>query len=61
MKEKLDKKMLFMVQKSLYNDFNRVCEEGYKTMSEVLRDFMFQYVKERQLPLPKGRGLSRER
>ena len=46
MKEKLDKKMLLAVQKSLYDDFKRTCEEQYKTKSEVIRDFMLQYVKE---------------
>ena len=46
MKKKLNKKMIFAVQKSLYNDFYNVCEDQYKTMSEVLRNFMLQYIKE---------------
>lgn len=46
MKEKLDKKMVFVVQKSLYNDFKEVCEDEYKTMSEVVRNFMLLYIKE---------------
>ncbi len=46
MKEKINRKMMFVVQKSLYSDFQRVCEEQYKTMSEVIRDFMLQYIKE---------------
>jgi metal-responsive CopG/Arc/MetJ family transcriptional regulator len=46
MKEKLDKKIVFMVQKTLYNDFKNCCESEYKTMSEVVRDFMLQYIKE---------------
>ena len=46
MKEKLDKKMLLAVQKSLYEDFKRTCEGQYKTKSEVIRNFMLEYVKE---------------
>ena len=46
MKEKLNKKLVFVVQKSLYSDFQNVCEEQYKTMSEVVRNFMLQYIKE---------------
>lgn len=45
MKEKLTKKILFSVQKSLYEDFNKVCNEQYKTKSEVIRDLMLQYIK----------------
>ena len=46
MKEKLDQKMLMAVQKSLYDEFKKTCEEQYKTKSEVIRNFMLQYVKE---------------
>jgi len=46
MKEKVDRKMMFVVQKSLYSDFQNVCEEQYKTMSEVIRNLMLQYIKE---------------
>ena len=45
MKEKLDKKIVMVVQKSLYVDFKKTCENNYKTMSEVFRDFMFHYIK----------------
>lgn len=43
MKEKLNKKMILMVQPSLYQNFKNSCEKNYKTMSEVLRDFMLHY------------------
>lgn len=46
MKEKVDKKMMFFAQKSLYEEFKKTCEKQYKTMSEVIRDFMLQYIKE---------------
>ncbi len=45
MKEKLDKKILLAVQKTLYEDFQETCEKQYKTKSEVIRDFMIQYIK----------------
>lgn len=46
MREKINRKMMFVVQDSLYNDFRESCEKQYKTMSEVIRDFMLQYIKE---------------
>ena len=46
MKEKIDKKMVFVVQQTLYNDFKEVCEQEYVTMSQSIRTFMLQYVKE---------------
>ena len=46
MREKLNKKMLFVVQKTLYNKFKKTCEGQYKTMSEVVRDLMVKYIKE---------------
>ena len=46
MKEKLDRKINMVVQVSLYEEFKDVCEERYKTVSEVIRDFMLQYIKE---------------
>lgn len=46
MKEKLNKKMILMVQPSLYQNFKNSCEKNYKTMSEVLRDFMLHYIGE---------------
>ncbi len=46
MKEKVSKKMVFVVQKSLFNEFKTACEAEYKTMSEVIRHSMLQYIKE---------------
>ena len=46
MKEKIDKKLVLVVQPSLHDNFKQSCESNYKTMSEVLRDFMLQYIKE---------------
>jgi hypothetical protein len=46
MKEKLSKKIIFNVQKTLYEEFKMVCESQYKTMAEVMRNFMLQYVKD---------------
>ena len=42
--KKYNKELFVMVQEKLYKDFQTICEEKYKTMSEVIRDFMFLYV-----------------
>ena len=44
MKEKKDKKMVIVVQKSLYLRFKEKCENNYKSMSEILRDSMIRYI-----------------
>ena len=46
MKEKLNKKVILAMQNSFYKDFREICESQYKTVSEVIRDLMFQYIKE---------------
>ena len=46
MKEKMDRKMVLVVHKTLHDNFKIACEEQYKTMSEVVRDSMLQYIKE---------------
>ncbi len=45
-KEKLDKKLIIVVQQSLYNNFKNVCEDQYKTISEAIRNFMVKYIEE---------------
>lgn len=44
--KKYNKELFVMVQEKLYIDFQSTCEENYKTMSEVIRDFMLKYIKE---------------
>ena len=46
MKEKIDKKMVFVVQESLYKNFKDMCEQEYTTMSQEIRAFMLQYIKD---------------
>jgi len=46
MKEKINKKMVFVVQESLLNDFKETCEREYITMSQSIRNFMLQYIKD---------------
>lgn len=43
---KMDKKMVMVVPRKLHTDFSSVCEKQYKTMSEVIRSFMLQYIQE---------------
>lgn len=45
-KENKEKDMLIRVQPSLFEQFKKKCEENYKTISEVVRDFMVNYTKE---------------
>ena len=45
-KENKEKDMLVRVQPSLFEQFKKKCEENYKTISEVVRDFMVNYTKE---------------
>ncbi len=46
MKEKLTEEIRVMVQPSLYKTFKKACKNDYKTISEVVRDFMVQYSKQ---------------
>ena len=46
MKEKVNRKMVFVVQESLYRNFKDTCEDNYITMSQNIRSFMLQYIKE---------------
>ena len=45
-KENKDKDMLVRVQPTLFEKFKDKCEANYKSISEVIRDFMQQYIKE---------------
>lgn len=45
-KENKAKDMLVRVQPTLFQQFKEKCEENYKTISEVIRDFMQKYIKE---------------
>ena len=45
-KEKMNKKLTMYVQPSLHADFHASCSSQYKTISEVVRDLMLQYVQE---------------
>jgi len=45
-KENKDKDMLVRVQPTLFEKFKEKCEANYKSISEVIRDFMQQYIKE---------------
>ena len=44
-KEKKTKEIRVMVQPSLYKKFKKQCDGEYKTISEVVRDFMDTFVK----------------
>ena len=42
-KEKLTEEIRVMVQPSLYKSFKKACKNDYKTISEVIRDYMVKY------------------
>jgi hypothetical protein len=44
--EKLDRRVVFVLQPSLFAEFEGRCRSQYKTVSEVLRDMMLKYVRE---------------
>ena len=44
-KEKYTKEIRIVVPPSLYTPFLEECEKEYKTISQVLRELMFEYVK----------------
>lgn len=43
-KESYDKQIIVRLQAKLFEDFEKTCEENYKSKSEVLRDFMIKYI-----------------
>tara|TARA_Y100000034_G_scaffold130111_2_gene187788 strand:+ start:971 stop:1156 length:186 start_codon:yes stop_codon:yes gene_type:complete len=44
-REKLDREISIMVQKTLYNKFNKICENEYKTISEKIRELIVKCIK----------------
>ena len=46
-KEHKNKDMLVRVQPSLFEKFKNKCNQNYKSISEVIREFMIQYTKEK--------------
>jgi len=44
MKKKLTRKVAFWAPKDLFESFQVCCDNNYKSVSEVFRDFMLYYV-----------------
>ena len=44
-KEKVDRDLYIKVQTSLYKKFKEVCDDEYKTVSQVIRELMVRYSK----------------
>lgn len=47
-KEKLIEEIRVMVQSTLYKAFKEACKKEYKTISEVIRDFMVDFSRKNQ-------------
>ena len=45
-KEKKTEEIRVVVQRSLKEDFEFICEKKYKTTSESIRDLMLKYIQE---------------
>jgi len=45
-KEKMTEEIRVMVQPSLYKSFKKTCKDDYKTISDVIRNYMVQYSKQ---------------
>lgn len=43
-----EKNMLIRLQTSLFELFKTKCDSNYKTMSEVIRDFMVNYIRDKK-------------
>jgi len=48
MKQEQSKRLTILVPETLVEQFQKKCAENYKTMSEALRDFIKQYIKEKK-------------
>ena len=48
MNRKFKKRMIVAVPESLFDDFKEACEEEYLNVSQKIRDFMLQYLKEKE-------------
>ena len=46
-KEKATRDISIRVQPSLFNKFQDKCRHNYKTVSEVIREFMLLYIKQK--------------
>ena len=46
MGKKFEKKLIIAMPKDLFEDFQKICEEEYTTMSQEIRNFMLKFIKE---------------
>jgi len=47
-KEKVTRDLNVRVHPTLFEQFAKQCKDNYKTVSEVIRDLMTQYIKENE-------------
>ena len=45
MKEKSDRQLIIKMQPSLYENFEKKCNEEHRNVSEVVRELMSKYIK----------------
>ena len=44
--EKVNREIRVLIQQSLYDKLQQKCDDNYKTLSEVIRDLVNNYLKE---------------
>jgi len=47
-KEKTDKIINFAIKKSLYDQFKKICDKRYKSLSEQIRELIVEKVNEEE-------------
>ncbi len=48
MSRKFKKRMIVAVPENLFDNFKEACEEEYLNVSQKIREFMLQYLKEKE-------------
>ena len=48
-RKKYQKEIFVMFQEELYNNFQKLCEENFRTKSEVIRELVLKFIKENKL------------
>ena len=45
MEKEPNKQLIILLPRHLHDKFNETCQSNYKSMSEVLKDFVITYIK----------------
>ena len=45
-RKKYQKEIFVMFQEELYNDFQKICNDNFRTKSEIIRELVVRFIKE---------------